>query len=155
MTRIFNSALLCLALLVLAGCGAKQAPTRPAIPGSMAEKIVLTARSQIGTPYRWAGHSPQGGFDCSGLVFWVFARQNITLPRTTREQMRQGSRVPVDQLQAGDLVFFRIGAKTHHVGIATGQGSFVHSPKAGSRVREESLLLPYWQQRLIAIRRMI
>ena len=68
----------------------------------------------------------------------------------------EGDAVPVQDLRAGDLVFFRIGkAGSMHVGIATGQGSFIHSPKPGQRVREENLYAPYWTQRKIAVRRIL
>ena len=143
-------------LLILAGCAAKHAPPRPAIPGSIAESIIQTAQGQSGRAYVWGGSSPEKGFDCSGLVTWVYGQNGFQLPRTTREQLEQGSAIPLNQLQAADLVFFRIGRRgSYHVGIATGRGTFIHSPKPGSRVREESLFATYWQQRLIGARRII
>ncbi len=145
-----------LALLFLAGCAPRHAPPRPAVPGSMAESVIQKARAQIGTPYKRAGVSPRTGFDCSGLVQWVYAGHGISLPRTTSELLGVGFAVPAQDLRAGDLVFFRIGKRRSlHVGIATGQGSFIHSPKPGQRIREESLYAPYWTQRKIGVRRIL
>lgn len=151
-----------LALLLLAGCAPRYIPSRPAPhapptpPGTLADSVVQTARSQIGTPYRRAGAAPQTGFDCSGLVHWVYARHGFSLPRTAAGQLGVGLVIPVQDIRAGDLVFFRIGKNgTMHVGIATGRGSFVHSPKPGQRVREESLYTSYWTQRKIGVRRIL
>ncbi|WP_051822283.1 C40 family peptidase [Desulfonatronum thiodismutans] len=143
-------------LAILAGCGARHPPPRPAIPGSAAESIVQTALSKTGRPYSRGGTSPRVGFDCSGLVVWVYGKHGVKLPRTARDQSRAGSVVPYNQLQGGDLIFFRIGGRgAYHVGIATGRGTFIHSPRPGQRVREESLFDRYWQQRLIAVRRVL
>jgi cell wall-associated NlpC family hydrolase len=143
-------------LATLAGCGAKHPPPRPAIPGSVAESIVQTALSKTGRPYSRGGASPTVGFDCSGLVVWVYGKHGVKLPRTARDQSRAGSSIPYNQLQGGDLVFFRIGSRgAYHVGIATGRGTFIHSPKPGQRVREESVFDRYWQQRLIVVRRVL
>lgn len=159
MPRIFAFFLFIVALfnlMVACGCAPRHAPPRLAQPGSLAEAVVLTARSQIGAPYKRAGISPRSGFDCSGLVQWVYGQHGYALPRTSKRQMNEGDAVPVQDLRAGDLVFFRIGkAGSMHVGIATGQGSFIHSPKPGQRVREENLYAPYWTQRKIAVRRIL
>ncbi|PTN39105.1 C40 family peptidase [Desulfonatronum sp. SC1] len=143
-------------LATLVGCGAKHPPPRPAIPGSVAESVVQAALNKNGRPYARGGTSPTRGFDCSGLVVWVYGKHGLNLPRTARDQSRVGSAVPYNQLQGGDLVFFRIGSRgAYHVGIATGRGTFIHSPRPGQRVREESLFDRYWQQRLIAVRRVL
>jgi murein DD-endopeptidase len=145
-----------LALLFLAACAPRHAPPRPAAPGSLAESVVQTARSQVGIPYRRAGNSPRTGFDCSGLVNWVYAQHGFSLPRTSTGILGEGVTVSTQDLRAGDLVFYRIGKSGRmHVGIATGQGTFIHSPKPGQRVREENLFAPYWTQRKIGVRRLI
>lgn len=145
-----------LAMLVLGACAPRHAPQRPTVPDSLAATVVQTARSQIGIPYRRAGNSPRTGFDCSGLVQWVYARHGYSLPRSSKSLLRVGVAVPKHDLRAGDLVFFRIGRSGNtHVGIATGQDSFIHSPKPGQRVREESLFAPYWTQRKIEVRRVL
>ncbi|HDQ40201.1 MAG TPA: NlpC/P60 family protein [Desulfonatronum sp.] len=145
-----------LGLLFSTGCAPRHAPPRPAAPGSLAHSVVQTARSQVGIPYKRAGISPHTGFDCSGLVNWVYAQHGFSLPRTSAGIFGQGMTVPVQDLRAGDLVFFRIGKQNRiHVGIATGQGTFIHSPKPGQRVREENLFAAYWAQRKIGVRRVL
>lgn len=117
----------------------------PVAPGT--GTVVDTARSQIGAPYRGGGDSPSRGFDCSGFVQWVYARHGVRLPRRTDDQVRIGRAVSRSELRAGDLVFFMPSAKSSnlHVGIFDGHGGFIHSPSPGGRVREESLLAPYWR----------
>jgi len=132
----------------LAGCAAPTGvhPSGPVVSGRRAA-VMATARSQLGRPYRYAGESPEQGFDCSGFVQWVFARQGVRLPRSTKDQARNCRPVSWGELQAGDLVFFTPSFKTSelHVGIFDGQGDFIHSPSPGGRVREESIMSPYWR----------
>jgi murein DD-endopeptidase len=151
-------ALLFVALvLVIQGC-AKHAPLPdpggPRIaPPSTGITVVGTARELVGMPYRRAGHAPESGFDCSGLVWWVFRRHGVDLPRMAREQASAGHDAR-GSILPGDLLFFREGRRGEiHVGIATGQGSFIHSPKPGSTVREEDLSHPHWSARFLTARR--
>ena len=107
----------------------------------------------IGAPYREGGALP-GGFDCSGLVTWVFARQGIAVPRDVRRQAAFGIDVPRGDIAPGDLVFFATtGSGPTHVGIATGDGRFIHAPKRGDLVRAESLSASYWASRFVGARR--
>ena len=100
------------------------------------------------------GRSPETGFDCSGLVWWAYGQNGVVLPRTTRGQIKSGSPVGLAALTPGDLVFFLIGSGLH-AGIVTGRDTFVHSPKSGGSVREESLWSQYWSQRFLEARRVI
>jgi len=112
--------------------------------------ILQTALGLRGIPYREAGTDPQTGFDCSGFVQYVFRQHHVSLPRTVAEQFVIGHRVPVRDLAAGDLVFFttvRPGAS--HVGIALGDGTFVHAPVSGGVIRIDRLNTPYWQSRVL------
>jgi cell wall-associated NlpC family hydrolase len=122
-----------------------------------AQGVVRTARQLAGQPYRYGGDSPATGFDCSGLAWWAFRQQGLEIPRTAAEQYESGRCVAKADLAPGDLVFFKLGkrAKGLHVGIVTGRGSFIHSPREGGRVREDDLLLPYWQARFVGARRYI
>jgi cell wall-associated NlpC family hydrolase len=108
---------------------------------SMRDSVVVLARQQIGTRYRFGGTTPNGGFDCSGFVKYVLAALQISLPRTAQQQAGVGATVPKDttSLKPGDLLTFGRGNKVTHIGIYVGDGRYVHaSPKAG-RVIETSL----------------
>jgi len=119
------------------------------------EGIIATARSLIGYPYVWGGESPaEGGFDCSGLVYYVYRQYGIQVPRVSQDQYKTG--VPVDrsQLQPGDLVFFDINSKgtVDHVGIYSGNGMFINA-SSSQGVIETYLSNPYWSQRYAGARR--
>jgi cell wall-associated NlpC family hydrolase len=112
-----------------------------------------TALSLRGAPYRESGNDP-GGFDCSGLVWYVFGQHGLRVPRTVAEQYRAGSAVDRGDLQAGDLVFFNTkGAGASHVGISIGGDEFVHAPTARGEVRTERLQSTYWAGRYVGARR--
>jgi cell wall-associated NlpC family hydrolase len=99
-------------------------------------RIADFARHFVGTPYVWGGTSPRSGFDCSGLVQYVYAHFGVSLPRTTYGQFDRGSRVGRWGLRPGDLVFFDgVG----HVGMYIGDGRFIHAPHTGTRVRIQTL----------------
>jgi len=146
--RTSGSVLAILLAAFLSGCVATVPPPPPPAPLPADRGAILdTARAQIGLPYRTAGESPRDGFDCSGLVQWVYARHGIRLPRSTADQAHSCRPVAWGQLRAGDLVFFTPSRKSDqlHVGIFDGRGSFIHSPRPGGRVREESIMAPYWR----------
>jgi cell wall-associated NlpC family hydrolase len=143
--------------LMLGACSFLNTSTVEREPKSApASKIVATAKSQLGKPYRNAGESPDTGFDCSGLVQWTYAQYGIRLPRTTSDQYQVGKYVPKNALSPGDLVFFQIGSRHYdsmHVGIYAGGGEFIHSPSPGGRVREEQLNSPYWESYYLGAKR--
>jgi hypothetical protein len=93
------------------------------------DSLVTLARSQVGTRYRWGASAPGKAFDCSGLVQWLMANFDVTLPRTSREQAHTGLEIPKDpeQLLPGDLLFFGRGKTVNHVGVYIGNGKFVHA----------------------------
>lgn len=94
--------------------------------------VIYTAMQYIGVPYLWGGASPSG-FDCSGLVMYVFAQHGVKLPHYSGYQFKMGTPIPVQDLQPGDCVFF--GHPVHHVGIYAGGGYFIHAPRTGDFVR--------------------
>jgi len=97
--------------------------------------VVSIAERYLGVPYSWGGASPSG-FDCSGLVMYVFAQVGVSLPHSSYSQYGMGTPVSRDQLQPGDLVFFDgLG----HVGIYVGGGSFIHAPHTGDVVKISSI----------------
>ena len=116
-------------------------------------EISGTALSLRGKPYRSGGADPNG-FDCSGLVRYVFAQHGVPLPRTVSEQYRTGSEVAGTDLAPGDLVFFSTaGPAASHVGIVVGGDSFVHAPTSSGVVRVDRLGAPYWSSRYVGARR--
>jgi cell wall-associated NlpC family hydrolase len=115
--------------------------------------LVATALTLKGTPYRNGGTDPSG-FDCSGFVQWVFAQHGTGVPREVRDQYRVGEDVDEDEVQPGDLVFFETVSKgASHVGIAIGNGEFVHAPSSRGVVRIERYTTGYWAQRWVGARR--
>ena len=175
-----------LAAMALAGCASR--PARPVASGSTGgavgstsgrrtpptpapatqapldldpaarEASVAQAMLLVNTPYRYGGNTPEGGFDCSGLVAYVFnvvaspaARR---LPRSTAQWA--AASVPIDDaaLQRGDLVFFNTtGAAFSHMGIYVGQSQFVHAPSSGGTVRKDSVDSRYFGARYMGARR--
>ena len=95
-------------------------------------RAVQIANHLTGIPYRWGGSSPRAGFDCSGLVQYVYAKVGIHLPHYAAGQYGHGRRVSRGSLRAGDLVFF---SGLGHVGIYAGGGKFIHAPRRGTTVR--------------------
>ena len=121
--------------------------SNPADFAPAADDVLFRALGLVGTPYRWGGNTPDSGFDCSGLIGFVYRdAAHIALPRTTRDLV--GMRAPqVDKasLQSGDLVFFATeGSQVSHAGIYVGEGRFVHAPATGGTVRLDYLNNPYW-----------
>ena len=111
--------------------------------------VVNIARDMLGTPYRYGGSSPQG-FDCSGLVSYAYRQAGIQVPRTSVGQYRDSLKVPLHNLQPGDLLFFRLQPpKVSHVGIYDRDGRFIHAPSSGKSVSYASLDNPYWREHLI------
>lgn len=108
-----------------------------------AASIVSTAKKCIGVPYQWGGES-MSGFDCSGLVQYVFEKNGISLPRTCKKQYTAGTPISKSQLKPGDLVFFQNTYTTglSHVGIYIGDGEFIHASSDG--VMTSKLSNSYW-----------
>lgn len=131
-----------------AGNETKAASPAPGKPHRPSHEALATAARMIGKPYRYGGASPRG-FDCSGLVYYAYSQAGIRAPRSTREQYRQIKRIPVSQLQPGDLIFFRVSGKgVSHVGIFAGGDRFLHAPSSGKFVSYASLRNPYWKKRI-------
>lgn len=124
--------------------------------GSRVDELLSNALSYIGVRYRYGGNTPERGFDCSGLVRWVYNRTwGVMLPRRAAEIAKVGTNVPKEQLQPGDLVFFNTLRRTFsHVGIYLGDGQFLHAPRAGGKVRVEKLDQAYWMKRWNGARRL-
>jgi len=121
-----------------------------------ASDAAIMAVSLVGTPYAAGGGSPESGFDCSGLVAYVFARAaQARLPRNTFDLASSGVAVAPGELQAGDLVFYNTQRRPFsHVGIYLGQSRFVHAPSTGGAVRIEDMGGRYWSRRFDGARRL-
>lgn len=126
-------------------------------PDPRRNELVLVALSQIGAPYRWGGNSPMTGFDCSGLVVYVYQQVlRVVLPRTTFAQARGARSIPTEALRLADLVFYNtLGPAFSHVGLYIGNERFVHAPNANDVVRIENMRTGYWVERFNGARRVI
>ncbi|MEQ1511093.1 MAG: C40 family peptidase [Lysobacteraceae bacterium] len=131
--------------------------TLPDPPSEGRIKTMLKrALALLGTPYRWGGTSPEHGFDCSGLVGYVFRNSlGIELPRISRDMANVGQLIrDPNALVEGDLVFFsRRGKHVDHVGIYIGNGQFVHAPRTGKDVEVANLAVGYWSKKFFQARR--
>lgn len=121
-----------------------------------AQDVVLSAMAFIGIPYRWGGATPQAGFDCAGLVQYVFQQTLGTLlPRTTYDMVALGMAINRGELMPGDLVFFNtLRRPFSHVGIYIGDNRFIHAPRRGKTVEIVDMSGKYWQQRYNGARRL-
>lgn len=132
----------------------QQAQSSPST-SSRVKTVLQRAFALLGTPYRWGGTSPERGFDCSGLVGYVFRTIGIELPRVSRAMVNEGT--PVSDrtaLAEGDLVFFGKRGRVDHVGIYIGEGKFLHAPRTGRDVTVSSLSNGYWSQKYLEARRL-
>jgi hypothetical protein len=131
----------------------------PTVP-TLRDRIVEVGLDAVGTRYTWGGDDPDGGFDCSGLVSFVYKEvAGVDLPRRARDQRGKGKAIQTAQLQPGDLVFFGTNTRrrnqTSHVGIYIGNNQFVHAPTRGSTVRIDDLDSSYWSKHFNGARRYI
>ena len=122
---------------------------------SRVRTLLNSALTLLGTPYRWGGTSPESGFDCSGLVSYVFRNaMGVEMPRVSRDQATQGEPVAdKSELEEGDLVVFGKHGRVDHVGIYVGEGRFVHAPSTGKDVMVSSLETGYWSGKYMEGRR--
>jgi cell wall-associated NlpC family hydrolase len=159
---LFRTSLLALATLLLGGCGSHPPRSEPPLQAGTpradaANAVLFRAIALVGTPYHFGGNTPQGGFDCSGLVGYVFRdAAGVALPRTSREMSDVKARkLDREDLQAGDLVFFADRRKISHVGIYVGELRFVHAPNTGGTVRLDRLDGAWWSEHFVFGKRVL
>lgn len=157
--RLLSKIVLSLIILQLFGCASNEKiAITPSVKteSALSHKAVSEALQLQGQPYVPGGKSPAEGFDCSGLVFYVYQKHGIKLPRDTRSLASQLPAVQLEQRQPGDLLFFTtVAAKPYsHVGIYVGEDKFVHAPSSRTgRVMMSDLNQPYWRERFTGVRR--
>lgn len=151
--------------LLLSGCATAPAPGESSPPAparpvtsrlspDAATDVTIYAISLVGTPYRYGGNTPGGGFDCSGLIGHVYlTRARISAPRTVASLVNWGQPVAAGTVQTGDLVVFAQGGVVTHAGIYVGDGRFVHAPSSGGVVRLDQLTSGYWSRQPVSFRR--
>ncbi len=147
-------------LLAALLCGCEKNETRPSADvaggvappmsdtADLANAVLFRAMSLVGTRYVYGGNTPESGFDCSGLVGYVFRDAiGMRLPRTSAElaDLNQPE-VSFKHLQSGDLVLFADHRRISHVGIYVGNGQFVHAPNSGGTVRLDRIDAPGWKE---------
>jgi murein DD-endopeptidase len=147
--------ILAIIFLGLTGAGCAPWPERPeaqpytTVQASRTAEILRLAQQELGRPYVYGGATPRG-FDCSGLVYYIFRRAGIAVPRTANAQLYASHPVNLQQLRPGDLVFFEIAGNIQmHVGIYVGNGEFIHAPETGQPVSYAFLDSPYWKTRFV------
>lgn len=161
------STTICLSLaLILGACSTKPKPASQSTQATPArakitipdhpntrQEVWFQAFSLVGTPYRYGG-SDRNGFDCSGMVQYVYQQATQTaLPRTARDIAASSHNISKQQLKSGDLVFFNTGSGTYsHVGIYLGNQEFLHAPSSNGTIRIARLDSPYFAQRFTGAR---
>ncbi|WP_042333756.1 C40 family peptidase [Desulfosporosinus meridiei] len=131
---------------------AKALPQAKVSPQEKTNQLISTAKSFLGVPYKWGGTTPSG-FDCSGFTRYVFASQNITLPRVSIDQYSVGTSVSFTNLIPGDLVFFNLvpGKQVSHVGIYIGDNQFISA--TSSKGIAIYSFTPYWSKAYVGAKR--
>lgn len=154
-----------------AGSVMQQPETADSPAGEVRSAVCVLVLQQLGIPYVPGGDNPESGFDCSGLIQYVFYNNGIAIPRNSRSQFSCGDKVGLSEIQPGDVVFFQVYSKGEygqgavlnkvteyvktkptHVGIYLGNGVFIHAPSRGQTVKKSDLKSRFWRSHLIGIR---
>lgn len=113
-----------------------------------AQELMFNTMSLIGTPYKYGGSNTSTGFDCSGMIQFVYKNAlDVNLPRTARDLAAASRSIDPSKLKAGDLVFYNTGSPYSHVGLYIGNGEFIHAPSSRGTIRTEKMSSPYFAKR--------
>jgi len=128
-------------------------PSRGTSVTSKGDAVAEFAKKYLGVPYVYGGTSPNG-FDCSGLVYYVYKQFGVTLNRVAADQMANGAAVSVAEMRPGDIVgFHNKSGYVNHIGIYVGGGMMIHAPQSGETVRLESVVTGNYSRRISGVRR--
>lgn len=148
--KLFVGFFLSIILSIVIGMNVEQAEA-----AEYHEDAIAEAENHLGLKYKWGGTSPSTGFDCSGLVKYVFGKQGKDLPRTAAEQYEEGKKVKDEEdLEKGDLIFFANSkaSKISHVAIYVGKDKFIHSASSKG-VSYSTMDNVYWGKRIVGAKR--
>ncbi len=126
------------------------------LKSNVASRVTYNARKMLNIPYLWGGTTLKG-FDCSGLVQYIYKHEGIKIPRTAAQQYKALQKIKRNAITKGDLVFFhmsRRGRYVDHVGIYIGNGQFIHAPGRGKYVKV-SKFSSFWKRKTVGIGRAI
>lgn len=142
----FAFAPLCVSVIVLlSGCAGTGRDGDDAGLARKRSAVVAAGLSQIGSPYVYGGESPGSGFDCSGLTYYAHQAAGLSIPRAAIKQRNASKPVGVSNLRPGDMVFFKTGPSSYHVGLMVDKQRFIHASVSKHSVRMDRLDTPYWQ----------
>lgn len=129
----------------------------PSVDNALAQKVLDSAYSKIGSPYIWGSTGQSGGYDCSGLVYAIYVNElGVSLPRTSSSQSQVGDQISREQLQPGDLIFFNTSGKgVSHVGIYVGDDVFIHASSGSKQVKTNKLSEKYYNERYVNATRVL
>ena len=149
-----------LLVIFLVSCGGATKSAFKKKPKSKADKVISNAQAFDGTRYKYGGTTNKG-MDCSGLIYVAFQKEDITLPRISRDMAKEGTRIKDSQIQKGDLLFFKTNKKSNrinHVGLVTksskGEIYFIHSTSSKG-VLTSNLNERYWKNAYVSARRVL
>lgn len=113
-------------------------------------RVMAATHELLGTPYIYGGNNPARGLDCSSLMQFIHKRAlGVSIPRTAAEQRKRSKTINYNNLQPGDMLFFKIDRQNNHVGIYIGEGKFIHASSSNRSASIASMNLPYWKKRFV------